>query len=539
MDRVDPNHGRDTDSYYRYALDHTAIVAITDRAGNITFVNSKFCQLSGYTREELIGQNHRIVNSGVHPRSFFAEMFRVITRGETWRGDICNRAKDGSLYWVDTTIVPAPGPDGRVESFIAIRHDITERKNRESEARDAVDRMRADCEAKSEFLANMSHEIRTPMNAILGYAELLKEDSITPAQRTEHLDTIIRNGQHLLTIINDILDMSKIEAGKMLIEHIEVSPIEILLDSIELMRVRADGKALPLEIEFETPIPAAINTDPVRLRQILLNLIGNAIKFTEVGGIRVLVGIEDAMGDQPVLRIEVADTGIGMSREQIDSLFKPFQQADSSTTRRFGGTGLGLHISARLVEMLGGDIVVQSEVGRGSSFVVRIPTGLIDAGSLIEPSEAWQLLVRRREEDRAEKINEQTARPLEGVSVLLAEDGPDNQRLISHFIRKAGGAITLAANGREAVEHIEAGGAYDVILMDMQMPEMSGPEAIGEIRRLGCRAPIITLTAHATEREREQSLAAGSDDFVTKPVPRKTLIEVVASWAERGKRAAA
>ncbi len=537
MRRAGEDHGRSTDLCYRYALDHTAIVAITDRAGTITYVNDKFCAISGYTREELIGQNHRILNSGTHPRSFFAEMFRTIARGRTWRGDVCNRAKDGSLYWVDTTIVPTPGPDGRIESYVAIRQDITERKVRESEASDAVDRMRADCEAKSEFLANMSHEIRTPMNAILGYAELLKEKQLTPEEHDDHVETILRNGRHLLAIINDILDMSKIEAGKMQIERIGVSPIEILIDSISLMRVRAEGKGIPLELEFETPVPAAITSDPVRLRQILLNLIGNAIKFTEVGGVRVLVGIEDPGSENPLLRVEVADTGIGMSREQVDSLFKPFEQADTSTTRRFSGTGLGLHISSRLAQMLGGDIMVQSEPDRGSSFIVRIPTGPIDAASLIDPEQAWALLQQQRERD-AQRTNEDL-KPLEGVAVLLAEDGPDNQRLISHFIRKAGGSVVLAGNGIEAVDAVAAGASYDVILMDMQMPEMGGTEATEKIRALGCRTPILTLTAHATDREREISFAAGCDDFLTKPIPRDTLIDTISKWAGKSNQRAA
>ncbi|MCA9300499.1 MAG: PAS domain-containing protein, partial [Phycisphaerales bacterium] len=311
------------------ALDRHSILSVTDRTGRIIEANAGFCQVSGYTREELLGQDHRLVNSGVHPKSFWSSMWRTVCAGEAWRSEVCNRHKDGTLYWVDSTIVPMCDGDGRPVKFVSIRFDITARKKIMAE----LDEARASAEsanaAKSVFLANMSHEIRTPMTAILGFADLLSEfDSREHSvhERRTHVETIKRNGEHLLSIINDILDLSKIEAGKMSVEKVPTDPRAVLQEVIDLMSVKAQAKGITLESIIATPVPVQVHSDPVRLRQVLVNLVGNAIKFTEMGRVRVLLSSRGA-----VVRYEVRDTGIGMDEEQVESLFGAFQQADPST----------------------------------------------------------------------------------------------------------------------------------------------------------------------------------------------------------------
>jgi signal transduction histidine kinase/CheY-like chemotaxis protein len=375
--------------------------------------------------------------------------------------------------------------------------------------------------AKSEFLANMSHEIRTPMTAVLGYADVLFEEGNlqqAPPQRLDAIITIRRNVRHLLGIINDILDLSKIEAHKLAVEKIACSPGELLQDVRALVAVPADAKGLALELEYTTPIPATIHSDPTRVRQILVNLAGNAIKFTEIGRVRICASY--IPGPTPRIRFSIQDTGIGMSEEQIARLFRPFTQADSSSTRIHGGTGLGLTICKRLAELLGGAIEVRSQPSVGSEFALVLPTGPIEGVAMLSaaPSDA------ERARDAAPAAQ---ARPRLSVGVLLAEDGPDNQRLIGHFLRSAGAQVTIAENGRIAVELAlqawQHGEPFDVVLMDMQMPEMDGYAATRELRQRGYAGPIIALTAHAMSTDRERCCAAGCDEFETKPVNRDAL----------------
>lgn len=389
------------------------------------------------------------------------------------------------------------------------------------EARRAAE---ASDQAKSEFLANMSHEIRTPMTAILGYAEVLLENPST-ADVADSARTIHANGNHLLSILDDILDLSKVEAGRMTIERLRCSPIELVRDVHALMRVRAAAKNLGLLVTWRAPIPETIESDPTRLRQVLVNLVGNAVKFTETGHIRIVVGLaRDGRADR--LEVEVIDTGIGMSADQIERIFDPFAQGDERTTRRFGGTGLGLSISRRLMKLLGGDIRVHSEPGAGSRFVVSVPTGSMSGVKLIadpEVSCSAPAVVPRS------VISE--TRPLDGLRLLLAEDGLDNQRLISFLMRKLGAAVELADNGRSAVEQAaEAAAAsrpFDVILMDMHMPEMDGYTATRTLRAGGYTHPIVALTAAAMEGDERRCLDAGCDAYTTKPIQRDQLVRAI------------
>jgi signal transduction histidine kinase/CheY-like chemotaxis protein len=418
--------------------------------------------------------------------------------------------------------------------------------------------------AKSEFLTNMSHELRTPLTAILGFAELLQEEEgeATPVDHNERLRTIRRNGQYLMELINDILDLSKIEAGKIEIERLDVSPARILNDVVTLLQVRADARKLALSVVLEGRIPATIHTDPTRLRQILINLVGNAIKFTETGSVTITGRVVTTDPENGRLQLDVADTGIGMSGEQIGKLFEPFSQADASSSRNYGGTGLGLAISRRLARMLGGEITVSSNPGRGSSFRFEIDIGPTACVASAEPAAEINRLLdfdapgissaadrphstdkcADRQEEEAEANSESTdsltapspSLPA-GLRILLAEDGPDNRALVGFVLRKAGAEVAFAENGRIAVasarQAVEKGAPFDVILMDMQMPVLDGYAATRELRAAGYHLPIIALTAHAMSDDREKCLAAGCDGYTTKPIDRSELLTLVAHHA--------
>ena len=402
---------------------------------------------------------------------------------------------------------------------------------------DAKNRADAANRAKSRFLANMSHEIRTPLNAILGYADLLLAD---PGDRppTEELRIIKRNGESLLHLLSDVLDLSKIEAERIEIERIAVSPKRLAAEVESVMRGQADDKELALRVEHVEPIPETIQTDPTRLKQVLLNLLSNALKFTDRGSVRIIIQPASDDPAKPRLTFAVADTGIGMTEEQVAKVFEPFVQADGSTTRKYGGTGLGLAISKRLAELLGGTISVSSESGVGSRFEVSIPAGRPEEAPAAEPSGAPDVAPQNV------PAPGQSAPDVRGVRVLLAEDCPDNRRLFSFLLVKAGAKVICAEDGRAAVELALAapakGTPFDVILMDMQMPELDGHEATAKLRAAGHRGPIIALTAHALRGDREKAIQAVCDDYASKPITGETLISVVAAWRNgRGSHTAA
>ena len=382
--------------------------------------------------------------------------------------------------------------------------------------------------AKSEFLTNMSHEIRTPMTAILGYADVMLEEHISPTIR-EYLEVIKGNGKHLLDLINDILDLSKVESGKMQLEPIRCSPTDLLAEVVELMRVRSDAKDLRLTTELVGPIPETVLTDPLRFRQVLVNLVGNAIKFTDQGEVRLTAQLTEN-GGQTRFRVDVSDTGIGMSDDEVQRLFRAFSQVDNSATRRFGGSGMGLCISKHLVEALGGTIEVQSSPGKGSTFSLTIDPGPLDGIRVVQVASDAAARQRRILPSEGSKIR------LHG-RILLVEDGADNQRLISLLIRKAGAEIVAVENGSLAVEEALAarklGNPFDVILMDMQMPVMDGYTAARQLRDRGYTGPIIALTAHAMDQDHEKCVAAGCDDYATKPIDRQQLLTTIARWSER------
>jgi CheY-like chemotaxis protein/HPt (histidine-containing phosphotransfer) domain-containing protein len=371
----------------------------------------------------------------------------------------------------------------------------------------------------------MSHEIRTPLNAILGFTELLIRgaDDGDQAERQDYLQTIQRSGRHLLDLINDILDLSKIEAGRLDVERIACSPQEVVAGVMSVLRVRAKEKGLHFSAEWPDGVPAAIRTDPVRLRQLLINLAGNAIKFTDSGSVRIVGRVQGPLS-QPLMAFYVIDTGIGIFPDKLDQIFEPFVQEDSSVTRRFGGTGLGLAISRRLAVALGGELTVQSEPGKGSTF-----TATIDPGSL----EGVEIL----EGPRADAVNgngkrpvPQTSRPnvsLASARILLVEDGSTNRKLISLILRRAGAEVMTTDNGQTGVE-IAVKNTFDLILMDMQMPILDGYSATQKLRKLGCTLPIIALTAHAMAGDEQKCLSAGCSGYLSKPVDLDLLVQTIA-----------
>jgi signal transduction histidine kinase/CheY-like chemotaxis protein len=378
---------------------------------------------------------------------------------------------------------------------------------------------------KSAFFANISHEIRTPLTAINGFAELLLNPERSEEQRLDDARVIRRNGEHLLALINDILDLSKIEAGKMSVEQILCCPVQIIGDVCSMLRHRASEKGLTLDVKFDGPIPKMIRTDPTRLRQVLINLTANAVKFTKEGGVRLTVAIKPSLRvAKPVLEIKITDTGIGIPADRVGSLFQPFVQGDATVTRQYGGSGLGLAISRHFSRALGGDIAVTSEQGQGSTFTVTVGTGaLVDAAIHENPQKAMEV----EREFAGQRVR------IVG-SVLVAEDGIDNQALIAAKLSETGLKLEMVSNGQQALEKaldaLAKGTPYDVIFMDVQMPVMDGYTATLQLRSKGYRGPIIALTANAMERDRTKLLNAGCNDFVTKPIQMDKLFKAIGKY---------
>jgi CheY-like chemotaxis protein len=382
--------------------------------------------------------------------------------------------------------------------------------------------------AKTHFLTNMSHEIRTPLTSMIGFAELMLDDCVSKGfseRDATNLEAILRNGRHLLDIVNDILDLAKIEAGHLEVELISCSVSKVVAEALQSTRIQAEAKGLALHVEWATAVPESIRSDPTCLRRILINVMGNAVKFTSQGSVRLTIRLLDPNGPQPRLQFEIIDTGVGIPKEKQDSLFQPFVQADVSYRRRFGGTGLGLTISKQLLDKLGGTIGFESQPGLGTTFRIVIPTGPLKGAPIIEnPS------VQGGQDDgkgmkRILETNRLRCR------ILVAEDSADSQRLIAFILRKAGADVVVVGDGQTAVEtalQSQAGPApFDLVLMDMQMPVLDGYAATRRLRDAGFMRPIIALTAHTMSGEREKCLGAGCSDFCGKPIDRQRLLDVV------------
>ena len=386
-------------------------------------------------------------------------------------------------------------------------------------------------ESKTEFLKNMSHEIRTPMTAIMGFSDaILHSDEVNdlPENCQNAVNTIHRNSEHLLQIINDILDMSKIESGEIEVDCFTCSSVEILSDVRSIIDIRARVKKLDFSIKIHYPIPAMVNTDPTRVRQILINLLGNSVKFTELGSIALSIRYVADGDSGPMLQFDVEDTGIGLSADQMKSLFQPFVQAEASTARNYGGTGLGLSIAKQLAEMLGGGIEVSSVEGKGSKFTVSIATDMpLDCKMLNCEEEVTAL----------DDSNNKSDKVLLSGNVMLVDDCEDNRLLISHLLKQTGLNVEVAENGKigliKALKRMNKGNAFDLILMDMQMPVMDGYKATSELRRKGYVNPIVALTAHAMSSDCLNCLESGCDEYLTKPIDRSKFFSVIGMYLQQ------
>jgi len=490
-------------------------VVFADSSNVIVEINEYLCRFLGKPRAEILGKRIEDLHAGKTLEGILRQIGRF--RNEPGAGPFVlqRRLGDAEVILRMQPIYRDARYDGVLLNVIDVSGLVKARRRAE-----------AATIAKSQFLANMSHEIRTPLTAVLGYADLLMDPSLSPGDRSDYLAVVRRSGEHLLELINDILDLSKIEAGKLAIEVRRCNVVSLVADVASLMRPRAEQRGIHLAVEYPGEVPETILTDEARLRQSLVNLVGNAVKFTERGEVRVVVAFLPAWREgRPALKIDVADTGIGIRPEVMAELFQPFTQGDATTVRKFGGTGLGLAISRHLAELLGGELTAASVAGQGSTFTLVVPTGDLRGVKMLDhPAEVLQ--------DAPGDCWRPSSEDLRGVRVLLAEDGFDNQELIRLVLRKAGAEVEIAENGRIAVEKAEAG-PFDVVLMDMNMPEMDGYEATRILRDRGFPAPILALTANAMAGDRQRCLDSGCNDYVAKPIDRLRLIHAIAEHAGR------
>lgn len=521
-------------------------IVITDLQGKIEYVNAAFIDKTGYPRDEVIGQNPRLLNSGLTPKSTYANLWQKLNAGQNWQGEFHNRRKNGQTYIELAQISPIRDENGSIVNFLAIEQDITASKQmaaeleqhrqhleeeislRTAELASALQAAESASRAKSAFLANISHEIRTPLNAIVGFAHLMQNGECSDKQR-QKLEKIVASAEHLLAILNAVLDLSKIESGHLQLEESDFSLAAILESVGNLVAEPARQKGLQLQVERPAP-DLQLRGDPTRLRQALLNYAYNAIKFTPAGQVSIRASLLQRQSETIELRFEVADTGIGIDAETQARLFKEFEQADNSTTRQYGGTGLGLSITRRLAEMMGGCVGVDSRPGQGSCFWF---TARFAPATAAQPPAS---LPEQPNEDFAAILRSRHA----GKRVLLAEDDPVNREVAQELLIAVGLQADSAGDGQEAVA-LASRNAYPLILMDMQMPAMDGIAATSAIRALPGHAatPILAMTANAFQEDRERCLAAGMNDFLGKPVVPERFYALLLRWISAGTSAQA
>ena len=496
------------------ALDEAALVSETDSRGRIIYANEKFSSIAGYSVEELIGSDHRIVNSGFHSKEFFQNLWKTIKSGQIWRGEVQNKKKDGTSYWVDSSIIPYKDPTGKIVRFVSIRFDITEKKRQEQKLKELT-------EAKSKFLAVMSHEIRTPLGAVIGLNDVLAATELNKNQN-RIVKNIDESANVLLNIINDILDLSKLESGKMDVVKEPIIIRELAEGMLQMFSEKALDKKIIFQVETDSMVPECLELDSVRLKQIIMNLVSNAIKFTNSGSVKLKLSCEEN-SDKLWLLGKVQDTGIGMTESQLKIAFNEFEQADGSTTKKYGGTGLGLPICKRILEIMGGGIHVESVMGKGTTFSFKLPTMLSSKKSLQIPSQ---------DEDFA--IKELS---LKNIKILMAEDYSLNQEIFKSMMKNMDFSVTVVNNGKEAVEKFEAE-AFDLVFLDIQMPVMDGMDACKGIQSLmeknkNSSTWVVALTANAFKEDVDRYFSIGFNDHVSKPFNRKTIREALLRFHQR------
>jgi PAS domain S-box-containing protein len=509
---------------------------LADAQGRLLEVNEAYCHMSGYSERELLAMNISDLEVVETSADIAAHIQQIVAKGED-RFESRHRRKDGSTFDVELSVQNKAADGGQMVAFL---RDITGRKHAEENLRAANARLeqavaqaeklavraQAANRAKSEFLANVSHEIRTPMTAILGFSDLLASPNLPYQQQREFLEGIQRNGKVLLELISEILDLSRIEADRLTLDKADYPIQQVIDDVLSVVQVRAEQKGLSLEVDYAFPLPETIHTDPMRLRQVLTNLIGNAVKFTERGAVRITVRCTQETDRPARIQFAISDTGIGIPADKIGELFEPFTQVDGSATRRYGGTGLGLAISRRLTKALGGQIEVASQLGKGSAFTLTIDAGSLQGVRMLQSPQASSAAEKQPSSMEHEV-------PLHG-RVLLAEDVPDVCIVFRQILQRMNLELEIAEDGRLTCEMAEKsqaeGKPFDLILMDIQMPKLNGYEATQWLRQHGWKGPIVAVTAHALVGDREKCLAAGCDDYMAKPITATGLRGVLARY---------
>jgi PAS domain S-box-containing protein len=483
-----------------------AVVVITDPEGNIEYVNPAFSQLTGYSIEEVKGKNPRILQSGVMPNAIYKMLWETILSGNIWQGEFQNRKKNGELYWETAVISAIRDENGEITNFVAVKENVTEKKKLWIDLLTAKEKAEESDRLKSAFLANISHEIRTPMNGILGFSELLKEPRLTGEEQQEYIDLISRSGERMLSIINDLIDISRIDANEMVLQTAETQLNKVLQDLCAFFRPQAEKKGL--QLSFSRGLPdseSVIQTDAKKLEQVITNLVQNALKFTNEGHIDFGYKRKENM-----LEFFVEDTGIGIPQEMHASIFDRFRQVDNSINRPHEGAGLGLSISRGFVEMLGGSISVEPANGGGSRFLFTLP---------YNPPGFRELPVAE-----ADMNTQDSSLPVTQLTILVAEDDELSSLLLKKSLKEENISVLSAGNGREAVELAKHHPEIDLVLMDIKMPVMNGYDATRLIKQLRPGLPVIVQTAFTSADERQKAGSAGCDAFMTKPVKKNELL---------------
>ncbi len=515
-------------------------IIFLDPEGRIIQFNRAAEEIFGYEAAEVLGESVGMLMVAPHDTAHDAHVRRYVEGGEAHMvgrmREETGRHRDGHTIPLVISVADVITPTGRV--FVSVIRDLTEQQRAESNLKayataleSATMRAESSAEAKAEFLANMSHEIRTPMTAILGYVDLLMDPHTSEDDRRAYLKTVKTNGEHLLSLINDILDLSKIEADRVEMEKRPTEVVEVVGSVVDLLHFRAREKGIRLQATNEGPIPRRIITDPTRLRQILVNLVGNAIKFTSLGGVTLRVRYPI---DGQQIHFDVEDTGIGMEADKLEQIFEAFGQAEASTTRNYGGTGLGLTISRKLAHKLGGEIHVRSTPDVGSVFTVSLPLAEVEEVDWID--DLGPEIAQRFDHELVAEVTEDEVLPT-GGRVLLAEDNPVNQKLIQRFLEREGVEVFVVDDGSQActaaLDEGEAG-PFDLILMDMIMPTMDGYQATAFLREQGYEGTIVALTANAMEGDRDKCLQIGCDDYLTKPIQHEEFRRVLRTYIHSG-----